>query len=401
MTDLARVLQAIRDYLTTYIAFPSEHEPNAIALWVAHAHLVEQFETSPILSVTSAEMRSAKTLVLDCIAPLVPHPERMVTPSEATVFFVLNERPRRTLLLDEADAIFGPKADTRRFEGLRGILNSGNRRGTMVPRVRMEGSRRELERFDVYGPKAIAGIGKLPDTVADRSIPIRMKRRAPGERVERFRTRIAEQAAIPIREWLEALSVTLATDVTVPLELNDRAADSWETLLIVADAAGGDWPLRANLAALALSSDGDEDVSVGIRLLADIRDVLGERDHLATTELLAGLHDLDESPWSEWYGKPLTARGLARLLEPYSVRPQHRRPASGASDVRGYFAVDFADAWQRYLPVSETVTSDARVTDPDPVTDGTVVTGSLRGTEPVQLDALAARYLRATGEDVA
>jgi hypothetical protein len=377
MNDLTRALDAIRGFAMKFIVFPSQHEPIAIALWIVHAHMVERFETSPILGITSAEMRSAKTLVLDVVSLLVPHPERMVTPSEATVFFVLNERPRRTLLLDEADAIFGPKADARRFEGLRGILNSGNRQGTMVPRVRMEGNRRELERFDVYGPKAIAGIGKLPDTVADRSIPIRMKRKAPGESVDRFRMRTAERLAIPIREQLEELDVTLVTDATgagteVPEELNDRAADSWETLLLIADAAGEDWPHLGRQAALALSADDETEVSIGIRLLTDIRDVFDARDHLATADLLAGLHDIEEAPWGDWYGKPLSARSLARMLEPYRVRPQHRRVDGG--DVRGYFAQDFTDVWARYVPVPTTVTTVTSVTDPDDVTNVTHVT---------------------------
>jgi len=387
---LSETLDVVVNFLTKFIVFPSTHEPVAIALWIVHAQLVERFETSPILGITSAEMRSAKTLVLDCVSLLVPHPERMVTPSEATVFFVLNERPRRTLLLDEADAIFGPKADARRFEGLRAILNSGNRQGTMVPRVRMEGNRRELERFDVYGPKAIAGIGKLPDTVADRAIPIRMKRRAPGEHVERFRMRDAERLAIPIRERLEELDVTLVTDVTVPEELNDRAADSWETLLIVAEAAGEDWPLLGRQAALALSAEDETEVSIGIRLLSDIRDVFDGRDHLATADLLAGLHDIEEAPWGDWYGKPLSARSLARMLEPYRVRPQHRRVDGG--DVRGYFTQDFTDVWARYVPVPTPVTSVTSVTEPDPVTDVTDVT--LPWTEP----EAAGRYLRSTGE---
>lgn len=399
MNDTARALDAVIGFLRRYIAFPSEHEPLAVALWTVHAWHVERFELSPILSVTSAEMRSGKTLVLDCVALLVPHPERMVTPSEATVFFVLNERPRRTLLLDEADAIFGPRADLRRFEGLRGILNSGNRRGTMVPRVRMEGNRRELERFDVFGPKAIAGIGKLPDTVADRSIPIRMKRRAPGEKVERFRLRTAEMDALPIREWLESVPVTDVTDVTVPAELNDRAADSWEPLLAVATAAGEDWAVRGRLAAIALSAGDDIELSTGIRLLGDIRDLLAGREHLATTELLAGLHELDDAPWGEWYGKPLSARSLARLLEPYGVRPQLRRVGDAVE--RGYFAQDFADAWERYLaPVHGTVTSVTSVTPSvEPAAAVTLVTDVTvppRGSG--ELDEVARRYLRAVGE---
>lgn len=379
MNDVARALEAVRDYIVRYIVFPSEHEPVAVALWTAHAHLVEQFETSPILGVTSAEMRSGKTLVLDCLQPIVPRPFRAVTPSEATVFFVLNQRPRRTMLLDEADAIFGARADVTRYEGLRAILNSGNRQGTPVPRVKMEGRKRELEEFDVFGPKAIAGIGKLPDTVADRCIPIRMKRRAPNEIVKRFRRRTVETEAVAVREWLETLAdVTLVTDVSVPDALNDRAADGWEPLLAIADAAGGEWPGLARLAAVALSSEETIDLSIGVRLLGDIRDVFGAADHLSTADLLAALHDIEEAPWAEWYGKPITARGLAKLLAPYRVRPMLRRPGVGSGPMRGYFRSEFTDAWSRYLPTNEpvtSVTSDTLGLDQAPaVTDVTDVT---------------------------
>ena len=358
MNEIAKTLDAVCSYIVKYIVFPSEYEAIAVGLWVIQAWMVERFETSPMLGVTSAEMRSGKTLLLDMLQPIVPHPFRAVTPSEATVFFVLNQRPRRTMLLDEADAIFGSRADTARYEGLRAILNSGNRQGTPVPRVRMEGNRRELEEFDIFGPKVIAGIGKLPDTVTDRCIPIRMKRRAPNETVARFRRRVVEQEAIPVREWLESLAdVPLVTDVPVPDELNDRAADGWEPLLAIADAAGGHWPATARLAAIALSTEVDTDLSTGIRLLADIRDVFGEEHHLSTADLLAALHDIEEAPWGEWYGKPLTSRGLAKLLAPYRVRPMQRRPGAGLVPMRGYFRTEFTDAWSRYLPTGESGTT--------------------------------------------
>lgn len=397
MSEHANALEAVRAYLTKYIVFPSEHEPVAISLWAVHAWMVEEFETSPILGVTSAEMRSGKTLVLDCLQPIVPHPFRAVTPSEATVFFVLNQRPRRTMLLDEADAIFGPRADATRYEGLRAILNSGNRQGTPVPRVKMEGRKRELEEFDIFGPKVIAGIGKLPDTVTDRSIPIRMKRRAPSETVARFRRRIVEQDAIAVREWLESLEpVPDVADVTVPLELNDRAADGWEPLLAIADAAGDHWPTSARLAAISLSTADEVDVSTGIRLLGDIRDVFDAEgvDHLTTHDILDALHDLEESPWGEWYGKPLTSRGLAKLLSPYRVRPVKRRPASGAEPVRGYFRVDFEDVWARYLPTSGTATPGTSGTEPGPVPDVAGVPGSPVGSG----QTVWGRYLGLTGE---
>ncbi|MDQ2934073.1 MAG: DUF3631 domain-containing protein [Chloroflexota bacterium] len=351
--NLVDYLAAVEAFLTRYVAFPSEHEPVAVALWVAHAHLVEQFDTSPILAITSAELRSGKTRVLDCLELLVPQPERSITPSEAVLYTILSERPRPTLLLDEVDAIFGPRTNDRN-EGVRAILNSGNRKGTSVPRVKLEGRRREVERFDVFGPKAIAGIGNLPTTVADRAIPIRMKRRAPAEKVERFRDRQARAESAGIR--FPVLTVPLVPDVPVPEALNDRAADSWEPLLSIADTVGQAWPERARLAALELSCEVVVDSS-GIRLLTDIRDAFNDLtvDHLSTHDLLRYLHDLDEAPWGDWYGKPLSARALSRLLEPYRVRPTQRRVAGGM--MRGYFRLEFTDAWARYVPARETGTS--------------------------------------------
>lgn len=365
---LAAYLAAVRDFTTRYVVFPSEHEAVAIALWVAHAHVVDIFETSPILAITSAELRSGKTRVLDVLDLLVPVPFRVVTPSEAVVYTVLAQRPRPTMLLDEADAIFGPRT-AERYEGLRAILNAGNRQGTPVLRVKLEGRRREVDAFDVFGPKAIAGIGDLPPTVTDRSIVIRMKRRAPSETVAKFRTRLARAEAGRITLDWTAVAVEATADV--PDELQDRAADSWEPLLAVADAAGGPWPAMARMSAVALGSDDEAPASVGMRLLAEIQMVFGDEDHLTTAELLKRLHDLDDAPWAEWYGAPLSGRGLAKLLAPYRVSPIKRRIHGEQS--RGYFTTDFTDAWTRYVP--ESVPSVPSVPAQESGTDGTDGTG--------------------------
>lgn len=343
--DLATYLDAVTDFCRRYIAFPSEHEPVAVALWVAHAHLVELFDTSPVLSVTSAEMRSGKTRVLEVLELLVPLPLPCVQPSEAVVYTVLAERPRRTILLDEADAIFGSRT-AERNEGLRAILNAGNRRGAKIPRVRWKGKRREVEYFEIYGPKVIAGIGNLPDTIADRAISIRMKRRAAHEKVAKFRRRQAVQEANGI--VLDRGRVPVVPVVPVPEDLNDRAADSWEPLIAVAQAAGGFWPERGWRAALALSGRDDRPISVGMRLLTDIRDAFAAAEYLTTNELLEKLHRLDDAPWGDWYGSPLTAHRLATLLRPYGVGPVQGRVHGDKS--RGYFRTHFLDPWERYLP---------------------------------------------------
>ena len=114
------------------------------------------------------------------------------------------EQDRPTLLLDEVDALFGTKRSAESYEGLRAILNAGNRRGTTVPRMVGEGKSMRVQDFATFGPKVLMGIGELPATIADRSIPIRLERRARSEPVTRFRYREAEPAALPIREALEA-----------------------------------------------------------------------------------------------------------------------------------------------------------------------------------------------------
>ena len=259
-----------------------------------------------------------------------------------------------TLLLDESDAAFG--GDKEYAETLRAVLNAGHRRGGVASVCVRAGGDWAAMDFPVFGPKAIASIGKLPDTVADRAITITLKRRAPPEKVARFRRREAEAQAAPLRERLErwaAAHVGVLRDARpeIPEALDDRAQDGWEPLLAIADAAGGDWPQRARSAALALSAGEDrEDESQGVRLLADIRATFDERgtERLPSAELVRALVGIEDAPWPDMRGRPLDASKLARLLKPFGVRPKVVR--LGDATPRGYDAADFADAWQRYIP---------------------------------------------------
>jgi hypothetical protein len=144
----------------------------------------------------------------------------------------------------------------------------------------------------------------------------------------------------------------------VPDELPDRAADAWEPLLAVADAAGGDWPARARRAAVALQADREDEESAGLRLLADCRVVFdrSEVDRLATDRLIEGLRDDDEAPWAN-LRDPLTRERLAALLRPFGVRSRQMKIAG--AKVRGYVRETFADAWDRYLAVPGTPPQNA------------------------------------------
>lgn len=350
---LDATLDAVASICRQYVAYPSQHEPVAIALWTVHTYLTHQVETSPFLAVTSAEKRSGKTRQLDVLELLVARPWRVILPSEAVLFRKM-EKDKPTLLLDETDTIFNQKASN--YEALRGLLNAGNRRGTRVPRMVGEGRRMTLEEFDVFGAKVLAGIGHLPDTISDRAIPIRLVRRAPSEAVERFRIREASDSASGIRASLEHHAAEMDISEArpeIPDELDDRSADGWEPLLAIADHAGADWPAVARRAAVYLSGNRSvEDDSIGVLALSDIREIFATRGSMRLTseDLVAGLLELEESPWGEYRGG-LTKRGLARLLRPYGIQPaQHRFGGRGA---KGYLRSDCVDAWERYLPSRE------------------------------------------------
>lgn len=154
----------------------------------------------------------------------------------------------------------------------------------------------------------------------------------------------------------------------MPEGISDRPADVWEPLLAVAEAAGGPWPERACVTAVTLvtHAQGDQG-SLRVRLLGDIRTVLGHRSAIASVDLIESLLDLDESPWVDLKGKPLDGRKLAAYLKPYEITPKLVR--DGGSTYRGYERSDFLDAWSRYLPAEEQSS-----TSPTPVESVTSVT---------------------------
>jgi putative DNA primase/helicase len=265
--------------------------------------------------------------------------------STAVLFRVI-ERHRPTLLIDEGDAYLKDNED------LRGILNGGHNRLTAFV-LRCEGDNYEPKRFNVWAPKAIALIGELSGTLQDRAIVVPLRRKKPGEFVERIRidrmdifTPLRRQAA----RWAADNEIILSKqDPTVPHLPSDRAMDNWRPLLAVADVIGGHWPQKARQAALALSGTVDDDCSKGTRLLSDCRRLFSDvrRDRWTPSVLVDALYALEEAPWTEWRGgQPITTRGIANLLKGYGIKS--RRDHDG----RYYRPSDFEDAFSRYLSPS-------------------------------------------------
>src|SRR5262249_49627373 len=179
---LARILDSICAFVRRYIVFQMLEEAQAIALWVVHCWVLHAFDYTPYLDINSPEKRCAKTRLLDCLALLVLKAWRAILPSEAVLFRKI-EKDQPTLLLDEVDGIFTGNGKDEKREALRSLLNAGFERGAQVPRCVGQGANQEVRNFAVFCPKALAGIGKLPDTLRDRAVPIQLVRRTRDERV--------------------------------------------------------------------------------------------------------------------------------------------------------------------------------------------------------------------------
>jgi hypothetical protein len=365
-----KTLLEVYSYIGKFVVYPSDHARVAHTLWIAHAHLMDEWESTPRIAFLSPEYGSGKTRALEITENLVPNPVHAVNASSAYIFRRISRDGLPTILFDEIDTIFGPKA--KENEELRGVINAGHRRGAIAGRCALRGKEVLTEELPAYAALAVAGKGSLPDTILSRSVVVKMRRRAPSESVEAYRRRAHATQGHEIRDRLAAWASTLAGKLCdvwadMPHGVEDRNADVWEALLTVADAAGGEWPRRARVAAVTLVTESQQTTpSLGVRLLADLRTIYGDREEMTTSNILSSLCALDESPWVDFKGKPIDARLLSRLLNQYGISSKTIRFGSGQKDVaKGYKREDLHDPWSRYLapPSSEnSVTSVTSVT---------------------------------------
>lgn len=270
--------------------FPREAAYVAVVLWDAHAHLMDCFDSTARLAFLSPEPGSGKSRALEIVETVVPRALTTVN-SSANALFRLVDAPegRPTILFDEIDTVFGPKAGDN--EPVRGFLNSGYRRSGKMHRCVGDGANQTVQPFSSFCAVAMAGLGSLPDTILTRSVIIRMRKRALNENVESYRQRLNEKEGFALRdrlaEWADSVK--------------DCGAERLPTAVILE------------------------------RLLA--------MDD-------APWADLDDKPLNS---RGL-AKFLGQYVTPGNkpIKPRGIRISSGTP--KGYYAEDLADAWTRYCP---------------------------------------------------
>ncbi len=356
-TTLSELLDEVEKFLGNFVAYPSADAKIAHVLWVLHTHCMDEWESTPRIVFASAEPGSGKSRALEVSEPLVPRPIEAVNATPAYLFRKVSDPDGTpTILYDEIDTVFGPKA--RDNEEVRGFLNAGHRRGAMAGRCVTHGKTITTEELPAYCAVAMAGLGKLPDTILTRSIVIWMRRRAPNEKVEPYRRRIHSPTGYALRERIETWAKEFQLDGNypdMPDGVEDRPADVWEPLIAIADAAGDEWSARARKAAVKLIKESQVDApSLGVRLLGDLRIIFKKADRMFTSTITENLASpnyglADDAPWAELCGgKPINPRKLAQLLKPYGIKS--RKVSINDVKLQGYRREDLWDDWRRYLP---------------------------------------------------
>jgi hypothetical protein len=377
--ELAALLEELSGMVRRFVRL-EQYAADMLALWIVHTYGYDLRETTAYLGVESPEKRCGKSTLLTLLSRLVNRPV-VASNISAPAFFRVIEQTRPTLIIDEADTFL------QKNHELRGILNSGYSESTgYVVRVANEkrqqpgsnpaeqdgeqpeataGGEMELRETDAidgglrhyscYCPKALAAIGRLPETLADRCIVIRMERKRPEEICERLKKLTREQALVLRRKCARVVADHQAAIETMepeaPVELNDRAVDIWEPLLVLAELAGKDWVERAHRAAARLCVTAQERSPTGA-LLVDLLLMFLRQEKYFTREVVEWLNHGEERPW--WVlrrGNEVTGMWLARQLKPYGIVPKMIW-LNGQSG-RGYTMEQCEQTFKRYIPRAE------------------------------------------------
>lgn len=385
---LDSIAALIREFLVC-----DDHQLTVLTLWVLHTWVYQVFPTTPYLHIYSPEPECGKTTCLQLLKILCCKPwsssgpdpaalmQRLVA-DEEELLRVASVLKRWRTTRDPACAPDSPESapklkplDVILLEDYHHTFSPGERQplvamlcsSTIDSRVLCRLSGRRTAELNFFSPKAFAGNGDLPRSLASRCIPIALQRKRPSDSVRRISDGYAEYAAAPLVRWLDEWCEEAWNRVEEEVSdappripgLTARQQDCAEPLLRLADIVGGDWPEKAVLALDSLFNNAPAGDS--LQLLADIRFVFAVCEnppYLSTRHLLGILGSLESRPWAGWTAKD--AKFLARFLRRHDItsrilRLQQEDPADSPDSIRrkvarGYRLCDFQDVWERYLP---------------------------------------------------
>lgn len=197
--SLSDLWRAIRAFIHEHLFLPEDALYDVVTAWVMATWTPEIWNAVPYLFFygppATGKTRGEEVLHRLCYRGV------LASNISSAALFRLCDKYHPTLLLDETEIY---NKDMRRE--VTGLLNCGYRRGQFAWRVRLTDGRGELEPFDTFGFKGLAGTRQLAETLTSRCIPIRMLRAR-----RKVRLTIDEKKATELRGKLLSLRIATLT----------------------------------------------------------------------------------------------------------------------------------------------------------------------------------------------
>lgn len=354
--SINQALDAIAQFIRGYLVC-TDHQLTLLVLWVVHTYCFDLFPATPYLNVSSPEKQSGKSVCLQVLNLLCSKPWMPAGVAKSRIMGrIANSQP--TLLLDDWNTVFhaasSPSPDAQPIVGFFNAGSTGAYRDASSP----ENDSSPL----IFCPKVFAGLGDLPASLADRCIPIALKRKKPNEPAHPFWPELGRPKATrlvePLPAWIkkngEDLMLT-AFDflyASSPGEILMRQREFVAPLFAIAKLAGGKWLRKLRNALRKTFNPGPVDPpTIGLQLLTDIRAYFA-REHdppkIHSAPLLDYLNRLEDRSWKTKQ-KRLTPNSMRTILRDFSIEETGPQ-AIGDKNLRGFTFRHFSDSWQRYLP---------------------------------------------------
>src|SRR5580698_10157797 len=239
--SIANLLTEIEAIINKHVIL-NPHAAAALAVWVLHTYTFECRDTVAYVAIESPEKRCGKTTLLSVLATMAC---KSIIASNITVgaLFRAIHNCSPTLFIDEADTFLAGNSI------MRGIINSGNTRRTAYvlrlsatsqvvppePSASSPAPESGIQKYSCWCPKVIAMIGEAPDTIADRSIVVKLVRKLTTETC----TPLSELNTAEIKSKCARFALdahaSIAQHPKINGEgLNDRAADTFDPLFVIA-----------------------------------------------------------------------------------------------------------------------------------------------------------------------
>lgn len=333
-----------------YISLPNESQATFITFWILGTYCYCLFSYYGYLALRSATPRCGKSKLLRLIALFCKgHPSITVMPTAASLF----RSKREILIIDEVDKLRNQDKET--YGDVLAVLNAGFEKGGVVERTEKTKAGFEVKQYKVFGPKALAGIEALADTLADRSYQIQMVR--TPQRMPRLNLRKLEKIAQQIRTDFEAFAKSNCAQIEkiysqLPDEIShlsgfdDRLQDISEPLLVLASVVdAGLLPeekqflsdLLEGLKMVAGRRGRSNKEESLLALLEILEPKLNQKNEvfITTAELLEAFKEREEISWIE------NGRALSSFLKHFDLCPGSSGRARGYRIYR-----EWVDGWK-------------------------------------------------------